>query len=150
MNKIKYLTIMFCVALIIGVNLTSRGNAQAKQNDMRNSATVQTMVKDVHSYSNPQAVKVRHVDLDWDVLFDKKILRGTATLNFDRAPEAKNAPLILDTRDLTIEKVETSVDGKSYKLTTFNVGAADKILGAPLSIELPAKATRARVYYSTS
>jgi leukotriene A-4 hydrolase/aminopeptidase len=150
MNKIKYLTIMFCVALIIGVNLTSRGNAQAKQNDMRNSAAMQTMVKDVHSYSNPQAVKVRHVDLDWDVLFDKKILRGTATLNFDRAPEAKNAPLILDTRDLTIEKVETSVDGKSYKLTTFNVGAADKILGAPLSIELPAKATRARVYYSTS
>jgi len=150
MNKIKYLKIIFCIALIIGVNLTSSGNAQEKQSNMRNTSAMRTMVKDVHSYSNPQAVKVRHVDLDWNVLFDKKILRGTATLTFDRTPNAKNAPLVLDTRDLTIEKVETSVVGKSYRTTTFNVGAADKILGAPLTIGLPANATRVRIHYSTS
>ena len=150
MNKIKYLKIIFCIALITGVNLTSSGNAQEKQSNMRNTSAMRTMVKDVHSYSNPQAVKVRHVDLDWNVLFDKKILRGTATLTFDRTPNAKNAPLVLDTRDLTIEKVETSVAGKSYRTTTFNVGAADKILGAPLTIGLPANATRVRIHYSTS
>jgi len=150
MNKIKYLKIIFCIALITGVYLTSSGNAQEKQSNMRNTSARRTMVKDVHSYSNPQAVKVRHVDLDWNVLFDKKILRGTATLTFDRTPNAKNAPLVLDTRDLTIEKVETSVAGKSYRTTTFNVGAADRILGAPLTIGLPANATRVRIHYSTS
>ena len=150
MNKIKYLKSIFCIALIIGVNLTGSGNAQEKQSNMRNTSAMRTMVKDVHSYSNPQAVKVRHVDLDWNVLFDKKILRGTATLTFDRTPNAKNAPLVLDTRDLTIEKVETSVAGKSYRTTTFNVGAADRILGAPLTIGLPANATRVRIHYSTS
>ncbi|MDQ3130899.1 MAG: M1 family metallopeptidase [Acidobacteriota bacterium] len=149
MNTIKYLTIISCLALVIGVNSTSI-NAQKKQSDMKNTPAMRAMVEDVHSYSNPQAVKVRRVDLDWNVLFDKKILRGTATLGFDRAPDAKNAPLILDTRDLTIEKVETSVDGKNYKPTTFNVGAADKILGAPLTIELPTNATSVRVHYSTS
>jgi len=150
MNKIKYLKFIFCIALIIGVYLTGSGNAQEKQSNMRNTSARRTMVKDVHSYSNPQAVKVRHVDLDWNVLFDKKVLRGTATLSFDRDANAKNASLVLDTRDLTIEKVETSVAGKSYRTTTFNVGAADKILGAPLTIRLPANAARVRIYYSTS
>jgi len=149
MNTIKYLTIISCLALVIGVNSTSI-NAQKKQSDMKNTPAMRAMVEDVHSYSNPQAVKVRRVDLDWNVLFDKKILRGTATLSFDRAPNAKNAPLILDTRDLTIEKVETSGNGKTFKPTTFKVGATDKILGAPLTIELPTNATSVRVYYSTS
>jgi hypothetical protein len=30
-------------------------------------------VQDFHSYANPSAVRVRHLDLDWDVLFDQKI-----------------------------------------------------------------------------
>jgi leukotriene A-4 hydrolase/aminopeptidase len=93
---------------------------------------------------------VRHVDLDWNVLFDKKVLQGTATLNVERATNAKNAPLVLDTRDLRIEKVETSTDGKNYKATEFQLGAADKILGAPLTVQLPANARFVRVSYSTS
>src|SRR5512134_2447308 len=43
-----------------------------------------TAPKDVHSYSNPAEIRVRHVDLDWDVLFDRKVLRGTATLSLER------------------------------------------------------------------
>ena len=104
--------------------------------------------QDFHSYANPSAVRVRHVDLDWDVLFDQKILKGTATLTVERTSPTE--PLILDTRDLKIEKVETSVDGATYSAGTFKVGESDKILGAPLTISLPPKATRVRVHYSTS
>src|SRR5215813_13686808 len=104
--------------------------------------------QDYHSYSNPAAVRVRHLDLDWDVLFEQKVLKGTAVLIVERT--AQSAPLILDTRDLNIAKVETSADGVTYAETTFTLGASDKILGAPLTIPLPAKANRVRIHYSTS
>ena len=104
--------------------------------------------QDYHSYANPSAVRVRHVDLDWDVLFDQKILKGLATLTIDRI--SQDAPLILDTRDLKIDKVETSADGARFEDGTFQLGDNDKILGAPLTIPLPAKATRVRIHYSTS
>ncbi|MDQ3180252.1 MAG: M1 family metallopeptidase, partial [Acidobacteriota bacterium] len=119
------------------------GNAQ-------NPSIIKTMVEDVHSYSNPQAVRVRRVDLDWNVLFDKKILQGTATLSFERASNAQDAPLILDTRDLVVAKVETSGSGKTYKTAEFKTGETDKILGAPLTIQLPKDAKFVRIYYSTS
>ncbi|HEX8287233.1 MAG TPA: M1 family metallopeptidase [Pyrinomonadaceae bacterium] len=149
-NKIKFTAIVIFVALIAGTISAVIGNAQQRRNDMRETGTMQKMVDDVHSYSNPQVLKVRHVDLDWNVLFDKKILQGTATLSFERAPNGKDAPLILDTRDLNIEKAETSSDGKNYQPTTFKLSAADKILGAPLTIQLPTNATRVRIHYSTS
>ncbi|MBX7170619.1 MAG: M1 family metallopeptidase [Pyrinomonadaceae bacterium] len=108
------------------------------------------MADDVHSYANPQQAKVTHVDLDWTVLFDQKIIKGSATLSFQRPPDQVNAPLILDTRELTIEKVETSVNGTVFKPTTFQMGAVDKFLGAPLTIQLPPNAKKVRVFYSTS
>src|ERR1041385_8192729 len=104
--------------------------------------------QDYHSYANPAAVRVRQVDLDLKVLFDQKILKGTATLTVDRI--SPDAPLILDTRDLKIEKVETSLDVGKFSPTTFNLGETDKILGAPLTITLPAKDTKVRITYSTS
>ncbi|MDQ3801663.1 MAG: M1 family metallopeptidase [Acidobacteriota bacterium] len=157
LNKIKNHAILFSAALVIGAAFLSlTANAQKKRppKSQRSAAipvSRQVLAEDAHSYSNPQQVKVRHVDLDWNVLFDKKILQGTATLTIDRAANAKNAPLVLDTRDLAIEKVETSgAGGARYTAAKFTLGAADKILGAPLTIQLPADATRVRVHYSTS
>src|SRR5215216_2042986 len=106
--------------------------------------------KDHHSYSNPEQVKVRHVDLEWDVLFDQKILRGTAVLSLERTGPDKRAPLILDTRNLNISKAEASLNGAAYSEAKFTVGKADPILGAPLTIDLPEQAARVRVTYSTS
>ncbi len=104
--------------------------------------------KDVHSYSNPQTVKVTHVDLDWNILFDKKMIQGSATLSLVR--QDKLSPLMLDSRDLSIEKVEMSDNGKVFKQTTFGLGTADKFLGSSLIIQLSPDAKFVRVYYSTS
>src|SRR6185369_6232142 len=79
---------------------------------------------------------------------EQKMLRGSATLTIERI--SQNQPLILDTRDLKIDRVETSADGTRYEAGTFKLGASDKFLGAPLTIPLPAKATRVRIHYSTS
>ena len=76
--------------------------------------------QDIHSYSNPQEVRVRHVALDLDVLFGDKILRGSATLTLDR--EQRGKPLILDTRDLKVSKTEVSSDGNTWSPTSFQIG----------------------------
>ena len=112
------------------------------------SLTVSVTAQDFHSYSNPSAVRVKHVDLDWDVLFDQKVLKGTATLTIERTSQSE--PLVLDTRDLKIERVETSTGGTTFAPGTFKVGDSDKVLGAPLTIPLPAGANRVRIHYSTS
>ncbi len=149
-KKIKNLTILFSVALMVGAGLVNFGNAQRRQNNAQKMTAVKTFAEDAHSYSNPQAVIVRHVELDWNVLFDRKILQGTATLSVGHTSNEQNTPLILDTRDLRIERVETSNNNAKFTPTKFSVGAADKILGAPLTIELPANAKFVRIYYSTS
>lgn len=141
MNKLKSLTIIFSIIFMIS---------------QINGATIQnappTFAEDSHSYSNPQQTRVTHVDLDWNVSFEKKILQGAATLTVERSPkiETRLGTLILDTRDLNIEKVETASSAKNFRKTAFKLGAADKILGAPLTVTLPSGTKFVRVYYSTS
>lgn len=104
--------------------------------------------RDSHSFSNPHQVRVRHLELALDVLFEEKILRGTATLSFDRYDISQS--LILDTMDLRIISVETSADGLNFLPTAFSLGQSNPILGTPLTIQLPEEADRVRVEYSTS
>lgn len=93
---------------------------------------------DVHSWSRPDKVRLRHIELSLDVRFERRTLEGTATLHFDRlAP----GDLVLDTRGLEIRRVENAAG--------FRLGAADPILGAPLTIEEPA-GDWVRVHYATS
>ena len=94
---------------------------------------------DIHSASRPDQVRVRHLDLDLDVRFDRRILEGFCTLHFERF---SGDELILDTRDLTIHSVDHAAG--------FELGAADPILGTPLKIRLPQGTDHVRVNYSTS
>jgi leukotriene A-4 hydrolase/aminopeptidase len=104
---------------------------------------------DAHSYSNPEQVRVRHVAINLTVLFDRKVLNGTSTLTIERA-QAGADTLKLDTRDLKIINVLASSDGTNYAPAQFTLGAADKILGAPLTIQLPPQATKVNIEYETS
>lgn len=148
-EKFKNPVILFCIALFIYAIGT--GSIHAQKMTTTNGAA-QALAEDVHSYSNPQSIRVRHVDLDWNVLFDRKILRGTATLTVERIPPltTRLGNLILDTRDLRIEKVEASSNGKTFRAAQFKLGAADKILGAPLAVTLPSGTRFVRVHYETS
>ena len=51
--------------------------------------TMNVAAQDVHSYANPSAVRVRHVDLEWGVFFDQKILKGTVTLTVERTSQTE-------------------------------------------------------------
>lgn len=113
------------------------------------SSQTNSAAEDFHSYSNPAHVRVRHIDLDWQVLFEEKKLKGTATLTVQRVSRDREAPLILDSRNLHVEKVETSSGGRRFIPADFSLGTTDKILGSALKISLPPNATKVRIYYST-
>ncbi len=104
--------------------------------------------RDVHSHANPHEVRVTHVVLDLEVLFDRKVLQGTATLSFERASPQSGA-LILDTRGLDVARAEDSPDGRTWTETKFDLGPTDKILGAPLIVLLRPKSDRVRLTYTT-
>ena len=113
------------------------------------TAAPTSVAQDDHSYGNPREVVVRHLDLEWDVRFDQRTLDGTATLDIERVTEAAHT-LRLDTRDLSIAAVELSADGTQWSPTTFVLGDADPVLGAPLEVSLSPDASSVRVTYSTS
>jgi aminopeptidase N len=94
---------------------------------------------DIHSWSRPDELRVRHLELELDVDFGEKVLAGSATLRF--APTS-SPQLILDTRDLVIHGVDNALG--------FELGPPDPILGAPLRIRLSPGTSWVKVRYSTS
>jgi leukotriene-A4 hydrolase len=113
------------------------------------NVTAESHRHDAHSYGNPESVRVTHLDLGLEVLFEERTLRGVASLVFDRVvPDADE--LILDTRDLNITLVQAGLLNDPGQATTYRVGDADPILGAPLYIYLPPGTQRVVVEYETS
>ena len=107
---------------------------------------------DTHSRSNPSQVRVGHVDLDLTVDFDAKKLKGSATLDIVRAPNASDAPLILDTKGLIIHAVKSQKeDAKSeWVPLTFQLGGDDKYLGSALEVKLTEGVKKVRLDYETT
>ena len=103
---------------------------------------------DYHSFANTDDYRSTHIDLDFTVDFERRVLLGEARLHVARLNEA-NRPLILDTRGLAIESVRAGQDDRLADVP-FSVGEASEDLGAPLSIEMPADATEVVIRYQTS
>ena len=102
------------------------------------------VVYEPHSFAKAAEARVTHVSLDLRPDFEAKTIRGTATLTIARTAGAGR--LVLDTRDLTIARV---TDGRGGALT-FEAGAAQPILGQPLTITLPARGETVAIEYTTS
>ena len=102
---------------------------------------------DYHSFANTADYRVRHLDLDLNVDFSRKVLEGEAVLQFDRLNDSNN-PLVLDTRDIVIESVRAG-SGEELQETTFTLVDSDDFLGEPLTIDLPADAAVVAIRYRT-
>jgi leukotriene-A4 hydrolase len=105
--------------------------------------------KDASTLANVDAFVAKHLVLDLTADFTAKTLAGTAELRFDRRnPNATE--VVLDTRDLKIDKVEAAAASGSWTPTTFTLDPATPAFGSPLRIAMPTGADRVRVTYSTS
>jgi len=109
---------------------------------------------DAHSFSNPEQVRVQQIALDLTTDFERREIKGVATLDIQKQPGCPaDAPLVLDTRGLTIEAVglrKQAVRPAAFVPTRFELAPADPILGSKLTIDLNPTATQVRIAYHTA
>ncbi|MCK5469584.1 MAG: hypothetical protein KAI99_13780, partial [Cyclobacteriaceae bacterium] len=80
------------LAIIIIINCCQGKNEKSKANKV-----MEKRVTDPHSFSQPEEAVVKHMNLDLQVDFDKKIIIGNAEIEIERSADAQN--LILDTKE---------------------------------------------------
>jgi leukotriene-A4 hydrolase len=111
--------------------------------------SVHAAAADPHSYANTDQVSVRSLALDFSVDFQKREFAGTAELSLDWHDKAAHE-LVLDTRDLTIEKVEAVDVGAAPRALRWTLAKRDPILGSALHVELAQPASVVRIRYHTA
>ena len=119
-------------------------SCNTKQQTSQQGDTAQTE-KDPHTFAEPDKAVVTHLDLTIKVNFDSKQISGKASWSINNI--AKTDHIIFDTKLLDIQKVTVGADEKETK---FSLGAADSILGNPLTISITAADTLVNIYYTTS
>jgi leukotriene A-4 hydrolase/aminopeptidase len=128
----KYFFLLLCCAL-----------TSCSQN--KRLAEVNQYSDDPHSFSKPSEVQVKHLDLNLQVDFDKKLLTGKASWTIANLSGADS--IIFDTRGLEIERVSLS---DSTENAEYVLGPEDKLLGKALKIKINKDTDRVTVWYSTS
>ncbi len=104
---------------------------------------------DESSYAEPDKVVVKDVALDLKLDFDASQIGGTATYTLEWKDKAAKQ-LVLDTRELSVEKVEAiGADGTASPLQ-FVLAPADKVFGSKLSIDAPAQPAKVQITYHTA
>jgi aminopeptidase N len=101
-------------------------------------------MRDIHSFARPEEAVVRHLVLELDVDFERRRLSGSATLQIDKAADARE--LVLDTNGLTIDRV-TLDDGSE---ATFTSGDAKPFLGRALTIAIQPDTKSVKIDYAAS
>lgn len=102
---------------------------------------------DNFTYANYAEVRISHIALDLDVLFEEKVLDGTAVLDLEYIDENARR-LVLDTNDLLIKSVEARA-GDLWTPAIINFGPDDPVMGSRLEIALPEGADEVRIAYRT-
>lgn len=152
MTHTRLLTLTLCAAA--GLALAACSPSTSTSAPIEASA-VQAIVPserfftaDQFTYANYQEVVVKHAALDLDVNFDRKVLDGAVTLQFERLT-ADAQTLTLDTKDLLIKAV--SLKTKDGWITAeYTLADADPVLGSAMSIAIGADAEQIRIIYETS
>src|SRR6185436_9198368 len=87
--------------------------------------------KDMATYANIDAFVTKHLLLDLTADFESKTLRGTAELQLERR-DPRATEIVLDTRDLQIQKTETASGTGSWGDTPFRLDQPTPAFGRAL------------------
>lgn len=101
------------------------------------------------SYAKYDQVKTTALHLDLKADFAKKSLDGYAELTLNWI-DKKATTLDLDTRELTISKIEAQDAKGAWRKADYTLGKFDEEKGQPLQIKLPARQTKVRIHYRTA
>jgi leukotriene-A4 hydrolase len=98
---------------------------------------------DPHSHYDTTQPRSRHLRLKWLVDFDRHQIRGSVTIELEKASDGH---FDLDTKGMDIHSIATQ-DGSDI---AYSLGEEDPILGRRLRLELPDGTTSITIRYATS
>lgn len=101
------------------------------------------LVRDNHSFAQPNEARVNHLDWTAEVNFDERTIRGSAIYTVEVSEGATS--IIFDIRDLDIFEVRTN-DGGAVE---FEIGPAQAYLGQPLVIPVSDQTKKVWIEYAT-
>jgi len=141
---------VLCVAVLLGAcaRQSDAPPSTATAHPSAQGAAMSTL-HDEHSRAEPDKVRIDDLALDLALDFDRKQLSGTATYAL-KWLDPQATQLLLDTRDLAIDKVEGADANGHWTPLQYTLGARDPILGGALAIQAPARNAKVRVTYRTS
>ena len=145
------LILPLAIALVLGTGCSSESTSAPTAPAATASETSMTTARshDESSYAQPEKVAIADLALDLKLDFDARVISGTATYTLDWK-QADAASLVLDTRELSIAKVEAiGADGAATDLP-FELAAADKVFGSKLTITAAGQPKTVRITYATA
>lgn len=101
------------------------------------------------SYAHPEQVKTSALHLDLKADFAHKVLAGYAELKLDWA-DSKARSLDLDTRDLSIAKIEGQGTDGHWRKLAWTLDPLDPEKGQALHIAFDAQPAKVRIWYHTA
>ncbi|MFC7535975.1 M1 family metallopeptidase [Sphingomonas sp. GCM10030256] len=139
------LTVVLAVLLLPACKVSDRSQPAASSESAAVAPVLTTAdAQDPHSFAKPLEARVTHVALDLSVDFDAKRVGGTATLDIQRKPDAKQ--IVLDSKGYQVTAV---TDGEGQPLQ-YRIGPADPNLGAPFAIALRPDTRRLVIRYRSA
>jgi leukotriene-A4 hydrolase len=104
---------------------------------------------DEHSWAEPDKVAIRDIGLDLRIDFEAREIRGRADLALDWK-DRSHRRLLLDARDLTIERVLGKRRDSGWYWLKWQLADADPIFGQKLTINVQQPYDSVRIVYRTS
>jgi leukotriene-A4 hydrolase len=101
------------------------------------------------SYARYDQVRTRDLHMDLKADFTQKTLSGYAELSLDWVDKSART-LDLDTRELTIRKIEAQGPNGAWRVVPFTLAKADEEKGQALQIRLPNQPDKVRIHYRTA
>ncbi|MCC6073508.1 M1 family metallopeptidase [Massilia sp. GCM10020059] len=101
------------------------------------------------SYARYDQVKTSALHMDLKADFAKKTLSGFAELSLDWLDKSART-LDLDTRDLSISKVEAQDAKGAWKTVPYTLGKRDAEKGQAMHVKLPGQPQKVRIHYRTA
>src|SRR5690606_36869965 len=128
-----------CLAAAFAVTGCSREAAPAgpaSAPEGRADPVAAVVEHDPFSYAEPARVRIEDLALELAMDFDARTLSGSATYTLDWRDENARE-LVLDTRDLAIDKVVGERGDGKWQDLEYSLAEADPRLGSKLTIQAP-------------
>lgn len=113
------------------------------------AASAQALALDPLSYANYDQVRTRALHMDLKADFAKKTLSGYAELSLDWLDKSART-LDLDTRELTISKIEAQDGQGRWTPVKYILDKFDQEKGQALHVQLAAQSPKVRIHYRTA